>query len=1726
MATIGTISPTLTLAGKKAMAASGSGVALKIDGVTFGKGLYKPTGNETAMKSQVGSKVTVRAGARPNPYQLRIISVWNEDVGQVPITEIIWWQGTVPVFVWAVDNVNNALTVKTDGAPFVLFSDLGFADQAPNSISFVIDPTESVALAALLSHEVESTDPHTQYLPWSRFPDAMSYVWAKNVAGSANAIALTMGTGIDVQEYLVGQTFRFMAAYGNTGAVSVNVNGLGAKAFVKNAGEALTPGDIVKGAVYDAIYDGTRFKLASQAGAIMLNNTLTSTSATEALTAAMGKKLNDEKLALDAASVALRLGGATYLTVTSALMNLGADIAAVRIKGYDVWHAGNQLALGTTGATGRAALSLGTLSTQNADNVNIQGGLVKGMLSHTSGYFVMAPFSEAYDDGSLLRMYWNGVSESLEFRNTDGGYVTLSANYFQGDGSKLRNLNGSYITAGLIAAERLNLLNIGTTPATARAALMLGAAAMLGVQLSTADDTAGVLMLNGAHGLGAAAPRAITLADTTTPIGHYRVLQTDPDNPFGTNCTVEIERYAAAGGIKQTVTNVYSAANNRQAYRTWNGVAWTGWIDLFTSLNSLALGTTPSSARAALELGSMATQNADAVNVSGGVVTATLNHKSGYMTFAPFDTARDDGSVMRAYFDGNTGRLIFFKSAGGTGPTAAIIAASGFAGDGSLLTGLNGSQIVSGIIAAARLGILNIGTTPATARQALELGLAALADLTTSNTDSTAGRVTRVGDFGLGGASSPLISDVEQVDLRTGFYETGGAYANPPAPDLTSYGDGILNIARSGGAFYRMFFSRTAHRLFYIRQGATGGTLTRSELWHSLNQLALGTTPATGRAALALGNMATQNAEAVNISGGYVKAQLTHTAGYLNVSAYSPDYDDGNNGLIFWNGLTSSFNFRKAGGANTPVTLVAGYFQGDASKLTNLQGDGSKLTNLQNLNGSAVNSGVIAPAYLGLLNIGTTPSTARAALALGSMATQNSDAVNVSGGQLKGQLTHSGNYFTMLPFGQAMDDGSTLRMYWNGTAATLSYRNTGGGYVTLEANYFQGDASKLTNLQGDGSKLTNLNGSQVATGTIAAERLGLLNIGTTPATARVALALGSMATQNADNVSISGGSVKAQLYHSAGYMTLAPFSAAMDDGSTMRAYWNGNAATLVLANTAAGGTVTLTAGAFWGDGSKLSNLNGSQVNTGTIAAERLGLLNIGTTAATARTALGLGTAAQADVTTSPTDATAGRMTRVGDFGLGGASSPVILDVEQQDLRTGFYETGNNYANPPTQELTSYGDGILNIARSGGAFFRLMFARTAHRLFMIRQGATGGAITRSELWHTLNQLALGTTSATARDALALGSMATQNASAVNVTGGQVKAALAHSSGYMNIGAYGSAYDDGTTGQLFWSGTTSTISLRKSTGATPVTLAAGYFQGDGSQLTNLQNLNGSAVNSGVIAPAYIGMLNIGTTPSTARTALALGNMATQNSDAVSVTGGAVKAQLSHASGYLTMSPFSAAMDDGSTMRAYWNGTASSLALRNTASGGTVTVECSYFQGDGSKLTGLNGSQVISGTIAAARLGLLNIGTTAATARTALELGTLASQNYGAVTITGGTITGTYALNTTGNAATATAATRLATPRNINGVAFDGTANITVTITPAQAGVAISGQSAQGLGTYSFLRNKTGSIINISEEVPGSNMAYSGSNTPSATVPQGTWRCMSYAYPNESGLFLRIA
>jgi hypothetical protein len=86
----------------------------------------------------------------------------------------------------------------------------------------------------------------------------------------AGATTIATVTGTDtltgtltpaIAAYATGNLFSFVAAATNTGAATINLNGLGAKSITKLGTTALAAGDIVSGQVHLIEYDGTRFQL-------------------------------------------------------------------------------------------------------------------------------------------------------------------------------------------------------------------------------------------------------------------------------------------------------------------------------------------------------------------------------------------------------------------------------------------------------------------------------------------------------------------------------------------------------------------------------------------------------------------------------------------------------------------------------------------------------------------------------------------------------------------------------------------------------------------------------------------------------------------------------------------------------------------------------------------------------------------------------------------------------------------------------------------------------------------------------------------------------------------------------------------------------------------------------------------------------------------------------------------------------------------------------------------------------------------------------------------------------------------------------------------------------------------------------------------------------------------------------------------------------------------------
>ena len=61
--------------------------------------------------------------------------------------------------------------------------------------------------------------------------------------------------------YTTGQQFTFVVANSNTSAVTLNIDGNGAKNILKNGSQALSAGDLRIGKMAAVVYDGTQFQL-------------------------------------------------------------------------------------------------------------------------------------------------------------------------------------------------------------------------------------------------------------------------------------------------------------------------------------------------------------------------------------------------------------------------------------------------------------------------------------------------------------------------------------------------------------------------------------------------------------------------------------------------------------------------------------------------------------------------------------------------------------------------------------------------------------------------------------------------------------------------------------------------------------------------------------------------------------------------------------------------------------------------------------------------------------------------------------------------------------------------------------------------------------------------------------------------------------------------------------------------------------------------------------------------------------------------------------------------------------------------------------------------------------------------------------------------------------------------------------------------------------------------
>jgi len=125
----------------------------------------------------------------------------------------------------------------------------------------------SKANAAVSAH-VAAADPHPQYATDTDLSNHIAdYIRQPGYAvatGAANTYAVTLNPAPTA--YVDGMAVAVKINVANTGASTININGLGAKSIKKANGNAVSSGNLKVGSIYTLRYNGTDFILQGEGG--------------------------------------------------------------------------------------------------------------------------------------------------------------------------------------------------------------------------------------------------------------------------------------------------------------------------------------------------------------------------------------------------------------------------------------------------------------------------------------------------------------------------------------------------------------------------------------------------------------------------------------------------------------------------------------------------------------------------------------------------------------------------------------------------------------------------------------------------------------------------------------------------------------------------------------------------------------------------------------------------------------------------------------------------------------------------------------------------------------------------------------------------------------------------------------------------------------------------------------------------------------------------------------------------------------------------------------------------------------------------------------------------------------------------------------------------------------------------------------------------------------------
>lgn len=327
------------------------------------------------------------------------------------------------------------------------FTDVATALTASIAKDGQTTPSANLPMGGYKHTNVAVASSRTDYARASQVMDA-SLTWP-TVGGTGDAITLTHSPAFTA--YATGMVIRFKAGAGNTGAVTVNVDGIGAKSIKTLAGAALASGDLAAGYIVNATYDGTDFRLHAPIASGIITGVTAGTGLSGGGTSG--------SVTVNLANTAVAAGAygsasaVPVITVDAQGRLTAASTASLGLSSISM-STSRLLGRTTAGSGAIEEISVGTGLTLSGGSLSASsvGGatlIASGSLSGTAVNFTSIPATYAYLVLQIIGASPNSAASSPYVKvqvstNNGSSYDTTASNY-----------SGSYISGSTAAATTL-----------------------------------------------------------------------------------------------------------------------------------------------------------------------------------------------------------------------------------------------------------------------------------------------------------------------------------------------------------------------------------------------------------------------------------------------------------------------------------------------------------------------------------------------------------------------------------------------------------------------------------------------------------------------------------------------------------------------------------------------------------------------------------------------------------------------------------------------------------------------------------------------------------------------------------------------------------------------------------------------------------------------------------------------------------------------------------------------------------------------------------------------------------------------------------------------------------------------------------------------------------------------------------------------------------------------